>query len=49
MTALRSEFRVLDAHTYDRRSPGRWVWSHIRRTWPGVVVFYFGYTLDWAA
>lgn len=49
MTTLRSEFRVEDAHGYDRRSTGRWVWSHIRRTWPGVVLFYFGYTLAWAA
>ncbi len=37
-----SEFRLEGAHRYDRRSPARWVLSHIRRQWPFALLFVAG-------
>lgn len=34
------EFVVADAFTYDRRSPLRWVFSHLLRYWPLLLLFF---------
>ncbi|MGB3327413.1 MAG: ABC transporter transmembrane domain-containing protein, partial [Thermomicrobiales bacterium] len=34
-----SEFEAEQAHHYDRRSPVRWIVSHLLRYWPLVVLF----------
>ncbi len=43
--ASNAEFRVAGAHLYDRRSPTRWVLSHLARFWPLVAVFIGASTL----
>ena len=40
-----AEFRVAGAHTFDRRSPLRWVLSHLLRFWPLLLLFFAASTL----
>lgn len=43
--APKAEFRVAAARRYDRRSPLRWVVSHLVRYWPLALVFFAASTL----
>ena len=43
----RSEFTAPNAYTYDLRSTGRWVFSHIRRYWYFALGFYVCFTIAW--
>ena len=45
---IRSEFTVADEYVYDRRSPLRWVWSHIMR-YPVLLVTFLLTTVGMAA
>lgn len=47
--ALRSEFAIADAHPYDTRSTGRWIFSHIRRYWYFALGFYLCFLGAWSA
>jgi len=40
-----AEFRVAGAHAFNRRSPLRWVVSHLARSWPLLLLFVTASTL----
>ena len=46
--AQRREFTALNAYTYDQRSTGRWIFSHIRRYWYFALGFYVCFTIAWS-
>lgn len=46
--AQRSEFTAPHAYRYDQRSAGRWIFSHVRRYWHLVLIFYIGFGSAWA-
>ncbi|NTV63340.1 MAG: ABC transporter ATP-binding protein [Oscillochloris sp.] len=46
--AQRSEFTASDAHRYDQRSAGRWIFSHVRRYWHFALGFYVCFIIAWS-
>ncbi len=44
-TVPNAEFRVAGARSFDRRSPLRWVLSHLVRFWPLLLLFFAASTL----
>ena len=44
-TAPNAEFTVAGANRFDRRSPTRWVLSHLTRFWPLLLLFFAASTL----
>jgi ATP-binding cassette subfamily B protein len=40
--SLPAEFTLPRRHTYDKSGPVRWLWSHIARYWPIIVVMVMG-------
>lgn len=46
--AQRSEFTAPNTYTYDQRSAGRWIFSHVRRYWYFALGFYLFFTIAWA-
>ncbi len=45
--AQRSEFTIENAYSYDRRSVGRWIRSHILRYWRFALGFYVFFLSAW--
>ena len=41
-TTVPAEFSMQRAHISDRTSPVRWVWSHVRRHWPLMIMMVIG-------
>lgn len=39
---LLSEFSIKNAQVYDRSSPKKWLWSHVRRYWPMTLYVLLG-------
>jgi ATP-binding cassette, subfamily B, bacterial len=46
--ALRSEFSIKDAYSYDQRSLGRWIRSHLLRYWRFLLGFYIFFLSAWS-
>ncbi len=46
--AQRSEFTAPHTYTYDQRSTGRWIFSHVLRYWYFALGFYFFFIIAWA-